>query len=561
MEPRIGVFICHCGSNIAGTVDIDEVVKFASTLPNVVHADHNMYSCSEDGLSSIKEKIKEKNIDRVVVAACTPRTHEPLFRNACEAAGINRYLFEFVNIREHCSWIHMKEKEAATKKAKLMVRMGVAKAALLTPQEESESPVLPSAVVLGAGVAGMTAATCLADQGFEVHLIEKSENVGGLVKDFDLAYPSGKSGKEFVRDLKKRLSASAAKMHLGTEVTEISGYIGNFEVTVSNPKKEEKLRIGTIVVATGAEELKPVGEYGYGNFPNVITQGELETRLARGEKTGNTVMVQCVGAREPGREYCSRVCCVTAVKNAARILRQEPSASVTIIHRDMMTYGVRNEALYKKTMEDGVRYLRYSLEAKPVVRGNHFANSIEFWEETLGEDILLTFDTLVLSTPLVPNPDNGRLQKMLKVPLDRDGFFLEAHVKLRPVEFATDGVFVCGSARWPSDVPECVSQAEAAAAKAAIPMRAGKVRTEAITAEVDEVTCTGCGNCVATCAYGAISIVEVEGRRVARVNLAQCKGCGACVGSCHNGSIQQRGFTEKQLASMIDCLTGAEEGG
>jgi len=292
----------------------------------------------------------------------------------------------------------------------------------------------------------------------------------------------------------------------------------------------------------------------------VITQGELETRLAKGENVGDTVMIQCVGARDQSREYCSRVCCVTAVKNAARILKREPSAGITIIHRDIMSYGVRNEALYKKTMEDGVRYLRYSLEAKPVVRGNHFANSIEFREDTLGEQVLLTFDTLVLSTPLVPNQDNGRLQKMLKVPLDRDGFFLEAHVKLRPVEFATDGVLICGSARWPSDIPECVSQAEAAAAKAAIPMRAGKVRTEAITAEVDETTCTGCGNCVATCAYGAISIVEVEGRRVARVNLAQCKGCGACVGSCHNGSIQQRGFTEKQMASMIECLTGEEEG-
>jgi heterodisulfide reductase subunit A len=555
MEPRIGVFICHCGSNIANTVDVEEVVRYASTLPNVIHADHNMYSCSEDGIGSIKTNIKEKGIDRVVVAACTPRTHEPLFRNAYEAAGINRYLFEFVNIREHCSWIHMKERELATEKAKRLVRMGVAKVALLTPQEESESPVVKSAAVIGGGVSGMTAAISLADQGFETHLIEKGRELGGLVKDLGALFPSESTPLEFVRAMRDEAAASGVSIHLSSEIKDIQGYIGNFDVTISENGKEEKFKVGVVITATGAEELKPVGEYGYGRYPNVITQSELEKKLAKGERVGNTVMIQCVGARQPGREYCSRICCMTAIKNAGRILALEPKSRVSVVHRDIMSYNARNEALYRKSMEDGVTYLRYTLEDKPRVEGKEMAEKITLMEETLGEDITLPFDTLVLSTPLVPNPDNGKLQKMLKVPLDRDGFFLEAHVKLRPVEFATDGVFICGCARWPSDVPECISQAGAAAAKASIPLRAGKVRTEAITAEVDETTCTGCGNCVATCAYGAISIVEVEGRKVARVNLAQCKGCGACVGSCHNGSIQQRGFTEKQLISMIDCLT------
>jgi heterodisulfide reductase subunit A len=564
MMARIGVFICHCGHNIASAVDVEKVVDYAKTLPEVVYAGHNLYSCSQEGLSAIKKSIEDNELNRVVVAACTPRTHEPLFRRACEQAGINKYLFEFVNIREHCSWIHAKEPEFATEKAKKLVAMGVAKAALLEPQEEGESAVIPKAVVIGAGISGLAAAASLVEQGIETHVVEKSDRVGGLLADVDVIGPEGVDGRALVDGLVKVIENSPmGNLHLNSRVKSLKGFVGNFQLVIGSDDECLELEAGAIVVATGAKELPPDGEYGFGDYDQVITQSELERRLARGELDVNSVVfINCVGSRQPGREYCSRICCNATLKNSLRILGMIPEASVTVLHRDIMSCGTAAETLYREASEKGVRFVRYGLDQKPEVVANGDDISVRVYDETLDGRIDLDADLLVLATPLASPDDSVETSKLLKVPRDKYGFFLEAHVKLRPVEFATDGVFVSGSARWPVSARECIWQGQAAAAKASIPISEGKVKIEAITAEVDPEKCIACGNCVLSCPYEAVEIVEQDGKRVARVNEAQCKGCGTCVAACHNDAVQQKGFSSRQLGAMIDALIRASaEGG
>jgi len=552
---RIGVFICHCGHNIASTVNVEELVEFAKTLPEVVAAEHNLYSCSEEGLGSIRKSIEKNKLDRVVVAACTPRTHEPLFRKTVELAGINKYLFEFVNIREHVSWIHAKEPKSATEKAKKLVAMGVAKAALLEPQKEGESSVIPTAVVIGGGIAGITAAASLVAQRIDTHLVETESRLGGNLADIEVIGPQFLKSKQLLDELIMELKTSTkAHLHLSSRVTEVKGFVGNFEVTVDRAGKAGKIPAGAIIVATGAKEWTPNGEYGFGTVPGVITQQDLETRLAKGEKPKRVVFIQCVGSRQPGREYCSRVCCNASLKNALRILDAAPDAIVSILHRDIMSYGTASEHMYRRASERGVRFVRYGLDRPAKVSPSKSGAVVEVFDETLDEDIDMDADLVVLATPMVARDDSRELGKLLKVPLDKFGFFLEAHVKLRPVEFATDGVFICGSARWPSSVSECISQGKAAAAKAAIPIRKGKVVIEAITAQSDSDKCSACGNCVIACPYEAIEIVEADGKRYAKVNETLCKGCGTCVAACPNDAMQQRGFTTRQLGAMIDAL-------
>jgi heterodisulfide reductase subunit A len=552
---RIGVFICHCGHNIASTVNVEEVVEFAKTLPEVVVAEHNLYSCSEEGLDSIRKSIEKNKLDRVVVAACTPRTHEPLFRKTVELAGINKYQFEFVNIREHVSWIHVKEPKSATEKAKKLVAMGVAKAALLEPQKEGESSVIPTAVVIGGGVAGLAAAASLVTQNIDTHVIEADARLGGNLADIELIAPEFSKSEELLDMLAKELKASPkAHVHMSSKVTDVKGFVGNFEVTVDEAGKTEKIPTGAIIVATGAKEWIPKNEYGYGSVPGVITQLDLEKRLAKGEKPKRVVFIQCVGSRQPGREYCSRICCNTSLKNALRILESSPDATVSILHRDIMSSGTASEHMYRLASEKGIRFMRYGLDRPAEVLQSQSGTVVKVFDETLDEDIDIDADLVVLATPMAARDDSRDVGKLLKVPLDKFGFFLEAHVKLRPVEFATDGVFVCGSARWPGSVSECISQGMAAAAKAAIPIRRGKVVIEAITAQSDPDKCAACGNCVVACPYEAIEIVESEGRRYAKVNETQCKGCGTCVAACPNDAMQQRGFTTRQLGAMIDAL-------
>jgi heterodisulfide reductase subunit A len=552
---RIGVFICHCGHNIASTVNVEEVVEFARSLPQVVVADHNLYSCSEEGLGAIRKSIEDNKLDRVVVAACTPRTHEPLFRKTVELAGINKYLFEFVNIREHVSWIHAKAPNEATEKAKKLVAMGVAKAALLEPQKEGESSVIPTAVVIGGGVAGLAAAASLIAQNIDTHIIERSEGLGGNLASIEIIGPEFVRSKDLLDRLVKDIEASEkAHVHLSAKATDVKGFVGNFEVSVESGGKVEKIPAGAIIVATGAREWIPSNEYGYGQVQGVITQMDLERRLASGLTPKRVAFIQCVGSRQPGREYCSRVCCNTSLKNALRVLDRSPDARAWILHRDVMSSGTAPEHMYRLASERGVKFIRYGLERPPKISSSEGGIAIEVFDETLDEYITLDADLVVLATPMVSQDDSEEVAKLLKVPVDKHGFFLEAHVKLRPVEFATDGVFLCGAARWPGSVGECLSQGMAAAAKAAIPIKKGKVVIEAITAQCDWDLCAACGNCVLACPYEAIEIVESEGKRHAKVNEAQCKGCGTCVAACPNDAMQQRGFTTQQLGAMIDAL-------
>jgi heterodisulfide reductase subunit A len=562
-ELRIGVFVCHCGNNIAGVIDVESVVEYVKTLPDVVHAENNLYTCSEDGLTFIKKAIGEHELNRVIVAACTPRTHEPLFKKTCQQAGLNRYLFEFVNIREHCSWIHSALKEEATEKAKKLIRMGVAKARLLEPLIEHEMPINPSSLVIGGGVAGMNAALSLANQGFDVHLVEKEEELGGNLSKLHKVFPSNEDADKIISPFISQVTIHEnIKLHLATIVKDVSGYVGNFSAVLveKKEKKEEEITIGTILVAIGAEELKPKALLNFGEMKNVITQGELELKLKSGEYKGEKiVMINCAGARIPERPYCSRICCMNSIKNASLIKESFPEAEVHVLHRDIMAYGSEFEEYYQKAMKTGVKFLRYDLDSMPKVIGNEKAGKVSIKDTLFDGDIELLVDFVVLSTPLIPREDNQVISKVLKVPLGREKFFLEAHVKLRPVEFATDGIFICGSARWSSTIPECISQSYAAASKALALMRKGKIMAEAITAFVDDEECIGCGNCIASCPYNAITLKEVDNRNIAEVNPAQCKSCGTCVPSCNNGAIQQYGFTDRQLLTMINALTESEE--
>ncbi|HEY43141.1 MAG TPA: CoB--CoM heterodisulfide reductase iron-sulfur subunit A family protein, partial [Anaerolineae bacterium] len=494
-KTRVGVFVCHCGTNIGGVVDVPAVVEYARALPYVAHAEDNLYSCSEEGLSSLKQSIREQHLNRVVVASCTPITHERLFKNACEEAGLNRYLFEFVNIREHCSWIHSREAEVATEKTQRLVKMGVAKACLLEPQQEAESEVIPKALVIGGGIAGMTAALNLACQGFPVHLVEKETQLGGRLLHLNRLCPSDEEVGGLIESVIAKVHEhKRITLHMPAIITEVSGYIGNFQVTVSLEDGERMFDVGTVIVATGADVLQPVGLYGYGQFTNVLTQLELEEQLKRGmQEVGRAVLINCVGSRIPERPYCSRVCCMTSLKNATQLKQQNPEAHIYVLHRDLLTYGVEYERYYRQAMEAGVRFLRYELQHPPQVVGDGRAEVVVVRDALRGKELHLPVDLIVLTTPLTPGPDNEVISRLLKVPLGESGFFLEAHVKLRPVEFATDGVYVCGTARWPADIPESISQAYAASSKAVIPMRAGVVTAEAISAFSDPALCTGCG--------------------------------------------------------------------
>jgi heterodisulfide reductase subunit A len=555
-HPRIGVFVCHCGINIGAYVNVPDVVEYAKQLPNVVHAERNLFTCSEEGISAIKRGIKEHNLNRVLVASCTPRTHEPLFRAACEEAGLNKYLFEFVNIRDQCSWVHMREPEKATEKAKDLIRMGVAKARLLQPLEEIEMKVTPEAMVIGGGVVGMEAALNLANQGFDVHLVEKEPELGGTLRSINKLFPSNKEAVKLVNPLVEEVkNHSKIDTHLSSKVKQVTGFVGNFNVTLDGRGEGHQFTVGTIVVAVGAEPLKPTGQYGYEKMANVITQLELEERMRNGGPVGeNVVMINCVGARVPERTYCSRICCMTAIKNAFLIKESNPKAKVWILHRDLMTYGVDFENYYRKTMELGVRFIRYSLETPPEVVGDKRVEKIRVYHELWRREMELSCDTLVLTTPLVPAEDNQNISRMLKVSLDEFGFLLEAHLKLRPVEFAMDGVYICGSARWPTDVTEGISQAYAAASKAAGPLRMGFVKAEAINAFVNEDECSGCGVCEVLCSFQAIELQDRDGKRVSHVNEALCKGCGTCGAACPSGAISMHHFTDEQILAQVEAL-------
>jgi heterodisulfide reductase subunit A len=549
-EPRIGVFVCHCGINIGGVVNVPEVVEYVKTLPNVVYAEHNLYTCSQDTQERIREKIKEHNLNRVVVASCTPRTHEPLFRETIREAGLNIYLFEMANIRDQCSWVHMHEPEEATEKAKDLVRSIVAKARLLKPLKKPMIDVTPTGLVIGGGLSGMTAALELAKQGFEVHLVEKEKELGGHMRHIHYVLGS-EDPQERLRSVIEEVTENE-KIHVypNSEISNVEGYVGNFKTTLNSDGEKKEINHGIVIVATGAMEYKPT-EYLYGVDERVLTQRELEEKLANGHFNAKTVaMIQCVGSRNGEHSYCSRICCSQAVKNSLKIKELSPETDVYVLYKDMRTYGFL-EDYYREAASKGVLFIRYDDENKPKVIQQDEKLKVIVWEPVVRAWIPIEPDLLALSVATILNPDNEHIAKMLKVPLSKDGFFLEAHMKLRPVDFATDGIFLCGLAHWPKSVEESISQACAAAARAITILSKEALEVEGAIASVNEDFCSGCRICESVCEYGAIEMKEVNGKLRAHVLEALCKGCGVCGSSCPTGAISMLHFTEDQILAQV----------
>ncbi len=552
-DVRIGVFVCSCGTNIGGLIDVKEVAEYAKSLPNVVFTEDNLYTCSETGLTQIRNGIREHNLNRVVVASCTPRTHEPLFRDTIKAEGLNEYLFQFVNIRDQCTWVHMKHPKEAFEKAKEVIRMGVAKAAKLEALENIVVDATPTAMVIGGGVAGMTAALSLANQGFKTHLVERDDKLGGKLNIINKLFPTGQNASELLESLNKRVESNPnLKVYTSASVKNIEGFVGNFEIEVEQKGKNIDLAIGVIVVAVGASLLTPTGKFGYdGNIR--ITQYELEKKLKNNEvKAKDIVMIQCVGARNDERKYCSNVCCMTALKNALLIKEKNPQANITILFRDLYTPGTHYEEYYRRARETGIIFLSYKLEKEPIVE----ENNVKVFNEYIGEEMSISYDLLILSTPLIANDDNKELAQMLKVPLEENKFFLEAHVKLRPMDFATDGIFICGAAKWPVDLTESITQGYAAAGRASTIISHDTIEVEGATSflpEYNKNLCTGCEICITVCPYKAISKNENDEIEITQV---LCKGCGVCGATCTSHAIIIRHFTDEQILSEIYAFGG-----
>ncbi|MEJ2248177.1 MAG: CoB--CoM heterodisulfide reductase iron-sulfur subunit A family protein [Candidatus Lokiarchaeota archaeon] len=550
--PRIGVFICHCGINIGGVVDVPEVTKYASMLPNVVLADRNLYTCSADTQTIIKDKIKEYNLNRVVVASCTPRTHEPLFQETIREAGLNRYLFQMANIRDQCSWVHMNKPKEATEKAKDLVRMAVNKARYIEPLDRIKLNVIPKALVIGGGITGMTAALGFADQEYETYLIEKDDELGGHAR---YIYNSLEGGnvQELLSDLRKKVyNNKYIQVFTKSQIEDIDGYIGNFKTQLLHNAEEKEIEHGVIVVATGAEEYRP-HEYYFNEDLRVISQSEFEYVLNETieiQDKNRIVMIQCVGSRNKDHPYCSKMCCAEAVKNAILAKEKNPNIEIVVLYRDIRTYGFK-EIYYRKAREMGVIFIRYDEENPPEVIPNGEYLKVEVNSPKSGK-ISIQSDLVVLSAGIIPHENNEDLAKMLKVPLNEDDFFLEAHVKLRPVDFATEGIFVAGLAHAPKPIEDSISQANAAVSRACTILSKDEIETEGKVAKIDMARCIGCGMCVENCAYNAIEIIE--DRRfgaVASINQALCKGCGACSGNCRCSAIDIMGFSAEQIYSMI----------
>jgi heterodisulfide reductase subunit A len=549
-EPRIGVFVCHCGTNIGGIVDVPGVAEFAKSLPGVVHSEDNLYSCSADAQEVIKDRIREHDLNRVVVASCTPRTHEPLFRATVREAGLNPYLFDLANIRDQCSWVHQKEPERATEKSKDLVTMAVSRANLLMPLDDASIAIIPKAMVMGGGLAGMTAALAIGEQGFDVHLVEREGSLGGNLKKVRLLMDG--DPQDMVDDLIRRVNEHPqVNVHLGRHVENITGYVGNFTTSLSGG---ERLDHGVVVVATGGQSPEP-SEYLYGEDPRVVTQLEFESQLAAAEDLPDSaVFIQCVGSRNDEHAWCSRICCGSTVKEALHLKGINPDADVYVIYRDVRTYGLREDA-YREAAEKGVIFIRYEPDDPPVVSKEGDRLSVRIKDEVLGDTFAITAERVVLATAVLPRADNKDFAKMLKVPLSKDGFFLEAHVKLRPLDFATEGVFVCGMAHWPKTVDETAGQAYGVAARAATILSLNKLETEGIVSNPDPELCRGCGRCVGVCEYGAPELVETPpGVWVSQVNEVLCKGCGKCAVACPTKAISMRHFTDDQIDAMLEAL-------
>ncbi|WP_300669950.1 FAD-dependent oxidoreductase [Desulfoluna sp.] len=553
-RPRVGVFVCYCGINIGSVIDVPAVRDFASGLPFVEYVGDNLYSCSQDTQDAITQVIREKKLNRIVVAACSPRTHDPLFQETLMNAGLNKYLFEMVNIRNHNSWVHKDHPAEATIKAQEMVRMAVAKVALFTPLVEAELSIDQNALVVGGGLSGMAAAKALSCQGYHVSIVEKEETLGGQANHLYMT-AKGESIQDGLKTMVTEVTSDPnIDLFLGAELSGVDGFVGNFQSTITQGDKRSSTTHGVTVIATGAGEYRP-DEYLYGQDPRVLTGLELDKKFIDDDpslkKAGCAVFIQCVGSREPGRPYCSRVCCTHTMVSALHLKEKNPKMQIFVLYRDIRTYGER-EALYKEAREKGVLFIRYSTEDKPVVTNSGDRLTVTVTDHVLQRPLSIQADLLTLATAVVPYRD-AKLAQFFKVPINDEGFFAEAHVKLAPSDFAVSGVFLCGLAHYPKPVDEAIAQAQAAASSATRLLSGKTINTSGNVAEVNPALCSGCGVCEAVCPYNAPSLVT-EGKEAgkARINPVICKGCGACVASCRSGALQLKGFEEGQLMAMID---------
>ena len=566
--PRVGVMVCQCGINIAGVLDVNDLVRSATELPGVEAAATHLFACSATGQAELANLVKQRGLNRVVVAACTPRTHEPVFRGTCAGIGLNPYLLEMVNIRDQCAWVHGQSPAYAQEKARDQIRMGVARARGLEPLEEGDSPMSRAALVVGGGIAGIQAATDLAEQGFPVTLVEKEARLGGRLAGTQLRhlYPTMRLAAEVLEEKSRRLTRSGARVLLGTEVDDIAGFVGTFDVTLTG-STTERLRVGAIILATGADLYDPRGVYRYGELPNVITSQELEEAFHRdgpaspgGSTVRSAAFVLCVGSRDPeGFKGCSRYCCPTAIKQAIILAKQ--GIDTTIFYRDIRTVSTGAEEMYREARGMGVLFVRIPAGARPEVLGTGRAEAVRCFDDLLGRTVEVSADLVVLSVGMRPRqPETSRFHHLLKVSLGLDGFFLERHPELAPVETVAEGVFLAGTVQGPKDIVDSVAQASAAAAKAAALLAHDTVRLDPAIAVVDEERCRGCATCADVCAFNAPSLVDAgDGVWVATINPTLCKGCGTCASWCPSGAISARHFTARQLGAMVDAavLRGA----
>jgi heterodisulfide reductase subunit A len=561
-KARVGVFVCHCGKNVAGFLDVERVTEEAKKLPDVVHSEHMMFACSEDSCKKIKELIQEENLNRIVVAACSPRTHGGLFQDTLMEAGLNKYLFEMANIRNHCSWVHSEDWDAATQKAIDLLKASVAKVRHLEPLSEEEFSIYPKTLVIGGGVSGMKAALALADMGIKSVLVEKERELGGRLRHLYSMFPSDTLAEDIIKPLIKKVKGNRLITVLtNSELVDLEGYIGNYSGTIKQGDKEKKVEFGTIIVATGFREIDVKGKYLYGENKNVISQTELETWFKEGfpRKPRNVVFINCVGAMDEERGYCCRVGCGVSVKNAKLIGERFPEAKIYILYRDMRVFGKEEEEYYSDVLVNHhVTTIRYAADRKPqVVSDEKGQVTVRVFDDISREEITIEPDLVVLTINTEGEVLTEKLKNMLKVPVDAGGFFIEAHAKIRPLDFSTSGIYLCGAAHYPKSLIDSIAQAEGAASRAAIPIMQEKMKGEGIISEVNEDLCRGCGICETVCAYSAIEMKPREpSGLVAEVNKALCKGCGACAGACLSGAIEQKGYKDKQINAMIGALLG-----
>jgi len=565
-EPRIGVFVCHCGANIGRIVNVPDTVEYCKTLPNVVYAQEQLFSCATNSAKEITDITKEKGLNRVVIAACSPRTLEPLFRDTVREAGINQYFCEMANIREHNSWVHSKEKEEATEKAKDIIRMSVARACHLEPLQEFDLPVNKAALVVGGGVAGMNCALSIANQGHEVHLVEKANELGGVVRKIHSTL-DGLDVQAYLRDLiAKVYQHPLIHVYHNASIPQATGYVGNFVTTVKSETGIAEITHGAAVLAIGADLYTPT-EYLYGQDDRVVTHLDLEEKIIKGDdkivNAKSVVMIQCVGCRNEDRDYCSRICCSQSVKNALKLKEKNPQVDVTILFRDMRTYGFKENS-YREASEKDVKFIRYEPQDPPQVEAGESDEGRPVLKVTatdyiLGKKIVLDADVLALAAAVIPSAATKEIAALFKVTLSPDGFFKEAHVKLRPVEFGTDGVYLCGLAHYPKFMQETINQAYGAAGRVLTLLSHDTVIASGSVCQVNEGRCMGCGACVAACTYGALELRDTKQGKKATVNPVLCKGDGLCNTKCPTGAIQLKHYTDEELVSEIDAMAPKEE--